>query len=729
MPGLSGGGGGSNAVRAGRAFVEMTLRDNLVYRALGNLKEKFRSFGGFMVKAGAIAGGVGASVLAAFKPALDALGEQAKIADAADAFGLTGEAASRLFGIMAAGGSDVRDATEGIVTFNQRIEEALAGTGEEAQKLFAGLGRGPEQFAGDSAEKFYQLLDALRQVPDPAKRVQLLLKAVGEDTGKNLIPLLSMSADEVRNLGDAFETSTGDLKAAREAARAQTMAMAGLKRIWGEVATAVAPVVKEFADAFATNLKPLVEFVRANREAVATVVKVAAGLVAAGAALVALGTVAGAVSTAIAALGAVGSGAVALVLFPIKALVAAVASLLSPIGLVVAAVGGLAYLWVTQTESGAKAFDAVKAAAGSFAEYLRGAFQAVAAVGVEAWGGIVAAVQKGDLALAGEIALTALELIWAKAVAEMARVWDEFGTGAMDAWHELTDGMGELLSEVWNVVKEVFTGIWETVVGVVNRIKEVWAGLSDSVKSAVTALAVAFAPIVGPIMLTIAAVEKAWNGMTGSMLENLNNFAAWVEKIYVDVKASIVNTFNSIARAVLDTAITTAKGLEAITPGDKWKKIREELEAARGGLTDVDSRAEKERIDRERDALNDKIKAEREAAKKLRDVARAEDAKAAEDRAAELEKRLKELTAKAKEAKAPALDYGGGGDFGALDPAAAAAAVLAGSKGSFTAAMASQRFGGQTVGQKQLGKLNDINNGVRDLNKNVKDVGKKLEFK
>lgn len=708
----------------------MTLRDNLVYRALGSLKEKFRSFGGFMVKAGAVAGGVGASVLAAFKPALDALGEQSKVADLADLFGITGEKASRLFGIMGAGGSDLRDAQEGLATFGQRINDALSGKGEEAAALFKELGVGAEQFAGlDVADQFYLLVDAVKASNSPLGKLGLLMKAVGEDTGKNLSGVLNMTAEQMRELGDVFQTSSADLNTARDAARSQAIAMAALKKVWGEIATAVAPVVKDFADAFATNLKPVMEFVRANREAVATVVKVAAGLVGAGAALVALGTVAGAVSTAIATLGAIGSGAVALVLFPIKALVAAVTSLLSPIGLVVAAVGGLAYLWVSQTESGAKAFDAVKAAAGSFAEYLRGAFDTVAAVGAEAWGGIVAAVQKGDLALAGEIAVTALELLWSKAVAEMARVWSEFGTGAVDAWHELTDGMGELLAEVWNVVKEVFAGIWETVVGVVNRIKEVWAGLSDSVKSALAGLAVAFAPIVGPIMLTIAAVEKAWDGMTGSMLENLNNFAAWVEKVYVDVKASIVNTFNAIAKAVLDTAITTAKGLEAITPGDKWKKIREDLEGMRGGLTDVDADAEKRRIDRERDALNEELRKKREEAKKLRDAARADDAKAAEDRAAELEKRLKELTAKAKEAKAPALDYGGGGDFGDMGPAAARAAVMAGSRGSFTAAMASQRFGGQTVQQKQLGKLNDINNGVRGVEKAVKDVGKKLEFK
>lgn len=750
MAGLSGGGGGgASGVRAGRAYVEMFLKADGVGRALDRVQDRFKKFSGITLKAGAVVGGLGAGITAAFKPAMDALGEQAKIADLAELFGISGEKASRLFGIMAAGGSDLRDAQEGLATFGQRVNDALSGKGEEAQELFKELGVGAEEFAGlDTADQFYKLLDAIKASNSPLGHLGLLMKAVGEDTGKNLSSVLQLNADQMRELGDAFETSTGDLNAAREAARQQTLAMASLKKVWAEVATAVAPVVKEMAERFTENLKPVMAFVRGNRELFATALKVGGALAVAGAAIVALAPAIGGVAGAVAGLVALGGSAFGAVVATVKLLAAAVGALLSPVGLVTAAVAGLGYLWVTQTDSGAAAFEAVKGAAGSLVEYLKGAFGTVAAVGAEAWGGIVAAVQKGDLQLAAEIGLTALQLLWAKALGEMTDKWNGFKNYFLNGWTEVTAGTGTILREMWNVAAEVFDGIWskvsavfkaiaETVQGVVARIQSVWSGLSDSMKTVVGVLATIFAPMLAPVMLLVGLIEKAWAGMTNNIAENLNTFVAWVERAYVDVKAAIVNTFNAIARGVLDSVITAARGLEAITPGDKWKNIREGLEATRGGLKDVDAEAEKRRINEARDRLNEELKKKREEVEKAREEARAADAAAASSRAAEIEKKLKELTAEAKATAEAKLDYGGGGDFGEdyggggdfgeeAKAATESASKTAGSRGSFTAVMAGQRFGGVT---KEVTELKGINRGVKDLGRDVRDVGKKLEFK
>ncbi|HEY1192465.1 MAG TPA: hypothetical protein VGE74_32880 [Gemmata sp.] len=432
MAGLGGGSGASGAIRAGRAWVEIFAKDNGVARAFDRLKGRFQSFAGLTLKAGGALGGAGLAALAPLKPALDSITEQSKLADTADAFGLTGEKASRLFGIMASGGSDLRDATEGVVTFNQRIEDALSGTGEEAQKLFADLGRGPESFTGDSADKFYELLDALRQVPDPAKRVQLLLKAVGEDTGKNLIPLLSMSADEVRELGDAFEQNGDDLKASREATRAYTLATAEVGKIWREAVGAIVPTVKDLATEVRAVAKPIGEFVSRNRALIVTGVSVAAGLVAAGAALVAIGgaaTVASAVFSGLATVASVLGGAIG--------------ALLSPVGLAVAAVAGLVYLFA-QTETGAEFFA-----------FLGRGFREVAAVATEAWGGITAALKLGNLHLAWEIALAGLEALWADLEHTLTTTWigfkatfDEIAHGIRVTWNELTTALAKGLNEV-----------------------------------------------------------------------------------------------------------------------------------------------------------------------------------------------------------------------------------------------------------------------------------------
>lgn len=64
MAGLSDGGGGSGAVRAGRAFIEIGIRGTKsILGTLDNLKQKFLQLGQFMMKAGAAAGAAGALAL------------------------------------------------------------------------------------------------------------------------------------------------------------------------------------------------------------------------------------------------------------------------------------------------------------------------------------------------------------------------------------------------------------------------------------------------------------------------------------------------------------------------------------------------------------------------------------------------------------------------------------------------------------------------------------------
>lgn len=417
----------ASGIRAGAAYVELFVKDNRLARGLNAAAAKLKAFGAGLTGIGTRVGAVGAAALAPVVPALETLNEQAKLASAADAFGLTAEKASRLFGLMQAGGSDIRDATEGLVTFNQRVSDALSGTGEEAAKLFQDLGVSAKQFAGlDSADRFYKLLDALRALPDPAKRVQLLLKAVGEDTGKNLIPVLSMSEEEVRALGDTFEQSGADLQQARQTNRAYMMATAQLSKVWREVVAAVAPAIRDLAEWVTRAVQPVVAWVRENREAVKTAALVAAVVLGVGGALVALGA---AVSLAGFAIGGLVSlfSALGTVVSMIGSVLGALAS---PIGVVAAALVGLGYLFVTQTEAGKRMTDELSAGFMSFAETAK-----------TAWGGIVAAVQAGDLELAAKVALAAINLEWAKAVLWWTEKWNAFKGLFVDGWHDAVAGL------------------------------------------------------------------------------------------------------------------------------------------------------------------------------------------------------------------------------------------------------------------------------------------------
>lgn len=293
MAGLSsegGSGGAAGSVRAGKAFVELSARDSGVFKAIDRLKAKLGSLGNFLVKVGTVTAGVGASVLAAFRPASQAPGDQSQLLGFASALGFSAESASRLFGILKAGGSDIRDAAEGLATFEQRIQDAIAGTGE-AGKLFELLRVSAQEFAAikDPAERFYKLLDAVKKSTAPISKLNLLMKAVGEDTGKNMAGVIKLSADQIRRLGDASEQSAADLEAASQATIEYTIATAKIQQVWREVVAAIAPLIKQLAELVTKNVDPLIQFVRQNRDAVKTLALVAFGAVATGAALVALG--------------------------------------------------------------------------------------------------------------------------------------------------------------------------------------------------------------------------------------------------------------------------------------------------------------------------------------------------------------------------------------------------------------------------------------------------------
>lgn len=434
-------------IRAGAAYIELFVKDNRLTRGLTAAAAKLKAFGAGLTGIGARVGAVGAAALAPIVPVLETLNEQTKLAGAADAFGLSAEKASRLFGLMQAGGSDIRDATEGLVTFNQRVSDALSGTGAEAAKLFQGLGVSAKEFAGlDSADRFYRLLDALRAVPDPAKRVQLLLKAVGEDTGKNLIPVLSMSEEEVRALGDAFEQSGADLQQARATNRAYMLAVAQLSTVWREVVAAVAPAIRDLAEWVSRAVQPVVAWVRQNRAAVKTAALVAAAVFGIGAALVALGAAVSLAGFAISGLVSLFS-ALGTVIGVIGSVLGALAS---PIGLVVAALVGLGYLFVTQTDAGQRMVDELSAGFRSFAETAK-----------TAWGGIVAAVQAGDLELAAKIALAAVNLEWAKAVLWWTEKWNAFKGIFVDGWHDAVAGLKLMFWDFTAWIARTFSGAIE----------------------------------------------------------------------------------------------------------------------------------------------------------------------------------------------------------------------------------------------------------------------------
>ncbi|HMN39714.1 MAG TPA: hypothetical protein PKE29_02645 [Phycisphaerales bacterium] len=224
-------------------------------------------------------------------------------------------------------------------------------------------------------------------------------------------------------------------------------------------------------------------WIRQNKELVVWALKVAAAIAVAGAALIALGWIIGAIGTALGVVAAVITG-IGTVFGVIGAVIGA---LLSPIGIVVAAIVALGTVLVITTGVGSKALDWLSAKFGELKAWVS-----------EVVGGIADALAAGDIALAAEILWLALKVIWQQGVAALNKAWlaakEFFVSTAYSMWygalaaaeivfHALEVAWIEttaFLSKTWTNFATGFQMIWEEASSwVAKRMLEI-QGLFDS---------------------------------------------------------------------------------------------------------------------------------------------------------------------------------------------------------------------------------------------------------
>ncbi|MBX9677427.1 MAG: hypothetical protein K2X38_01600 [Gemmataceae bacterium] len=215
---------------------------------------KSAATGGF---AGVAAAGT-AALLSQITAPFDRLNDIAKQGNIATQLGLTPEAFTSIAGAAKSAGSDTRDFLEGLITLSGRAAEAAEGKGDVAVEMFQKLKLNANEFQKLNPEQqFYKIFEALNAVQNPAERVNLLLKAFGEDTGKNLVQLLGKSTDELKELGAQFSISAEDMAKAQLANESLQKAQAALGRAFDQILIAMTPVFQFLADKIPVAVKEL----------------------------------------------------------------------------------------------------------------------------------------------------------------------------------------------------------------------------------------------------------------------------------------------------------------------------------------------------------------------------------------------------------------------------------------------------------------------------------------
>lgn len=255
--GGGGGGGGSRAIEAGRAVVRLGVKDDMSGRLKG-IGGKFMEFGKKVLGATGI-GGLVSGVLGGlnFKETADDL---ARMDTVAKAFGVSGSRMSGLFGLLAAAGGEFKENLEGVIQFSDTVSQALSKTDGEGAKLFDGLGVTAKDIANlPIDEKFYSVLGAIRQLPQPLQESKLALLG-GTDSMKQWQPLLAMSEEEFRGIAKQAALSSAELRQAAESSKAMKQAGAGLERAWQRVVVILAPAVTSLAKAAGDGLAPVADW-------------------------------------------------------------------------------------------------------------------------------------------------------------------------------------------------------------------------------------------------------------------------------------------------------------------------------------------------------------------------------------------------------------------------------------------------------------------------------------
>jgi hypothetical protein len=439
-------------------FVSLYVKKSDFTKALEKAKKELTEFGTKIMGIGAGISAMGGAITGSLTGALLHF---AKTGDELDKMSLrTGVSATALaeLGFAAEQSGANMDTVESAL---KRMARNLGDIGPEGAKTRAALdaiGLSSENLQKLSPEdQFQAIAERIGDIQDPTKKAAAAMAVFGEG-GRQLLPMMESIRElreEARDLGIAPSPES-------VAAAAQiTDAINRVRRVIGaviyEIGAAIAPMAADVLAGFLSVVSSIRKFVVANKSLIITAAKVGAVLVAVGTAIMGIGAafigagmVISGVLSAMAAFAAVGS----MVASVMGAIGAVMATVLSPIGLLVAALAGGVYVWARFTESG-------RTAVATLVSSVTGLFGNLRATVTDTMGGIVEAVRAGDLALAGQIAMVGLRLVFQQGLeginslfgetmgsivgqvlsGDLAGAFATVGSVILDTWAQVTSGM------------------------------------------------------------------------------------------------------------------------------------------------------------------------------------------------------------------------------------------------------------------------------------------------
>lgn len=475
--------GAGNSIRAGGAFVEMTIRDGTVAKTLASVRKQLTTFGQSVQSLGLSSLGLGTAIGAPMAASVASFASSgAAIDDMANRTGIGSDALQELSYAAGQSATDMDSLEKGLLKMQRVMVEAGEGS-QTARDALQKLGLSTADLAGLTGDmQFERIAGQIASISDPAQRTAAAIGIFGK-SGAELLPLLNEGSagiarmrEEAQRLGLVMDKDAIANAAILDDGIARlSMTLGAFKNAIG--AAIVGPAI-QFTDWMTTTVGAVNRWVMANRGLVVGVGMVGIALAATGAALIGVGT-------AIQVLGfAVGGLATAWAAF----------------GTVLTTIAGSPLLLVLA------GMTAITAAVPALREGVMGAlgdlmvgFGDLLGTATTTLDGIVDAMSSGNMALAAKVLWAGVNAAWLQGTQGLRQVWREAVIGLSMV---MTDAFAGVQS-AWVVMTRFMGDSWDMLTGGMGG---AWSDLQNSIASGLVTM---FGKITGQTPAQIAEMQES----------------------------------------------------------------------------------------------------------------------------------------------------------------------------------------------------------------------------
>lgn len=473
-----------------------------------------------------------------------------------------------------------------------------------------------------------------------AKRGELLNQLFGL---RAITPASALGKQEnpFAGLVDKLQNAEG---AAQETAKKMDAGIGGTFRKIMSAAEGVAIAIGEtlegavssLGDTFINMLGGLTEWIENNRELITLATSVAAGFVAVGGTLTALGLGINLIGSVLGGLGVILSG-----------LSAAFAAIMSPVGLFVAAIaGGVAVL--------SRMGGVIGSTVGGAIDFLKDKFSGLFDTSKQVFGGILKLIGAGKFSEAGQLAWSALNAAWQVGMDKLLSLWDNFTVGIIDPFKEIGSTLKESMMAIWNTVVPIFKNLASTVGKIGGSLWKTLSALWDTggtnlEKSTQETMSIGDIFIKTSFAIARAAINL-WDGLKaafaigGSKVKQI--FFTILEALAKAVADRLGGLLVKVGKAIQKSGLFMKQGRELVDIGEGFQRL-DEMAAGKRQEAEQDLRKRLEEIGQDNlnkmEALNQQERAALESRDK--EIKRREDErqKAIDDAQKDLDNNLAEV--------------------------------------------------------------------------------------